>query len=56
MIPVLLAAVWLPGLVFPFQVGRWCLRHGRPATAIALWALCALALGALAGGVRTALK
>ncbi len=47
MIVVIVSCLLLPGLMFPFQVGRWCMRHGRRGSGWAMWGLTALALGAL---------
>ena len=52
MTPVLLAALWLPGLLLPFQLGRWCFRKGQTGTGLALFFLTLLALAALLLSVR----
>jgi hypothetical protein len=45
-----LAVVWLAVLIIPVQVGRWCLRHGRPGAAVGMWLWAAAAIAALVYG------
>ena len=50
MLDILVSICWLPLLLPAFQLGRYCLRHSQPGAAVAIFALCLLALACLVLG------